>query len=248
MEDSLLNKLMNEITKYEIKEEGHKMSHFLCVYKHSCLAINEHHEYINENQKLCIMVASLLHDMDDEKLFNTEDNYNTKTILNNLNFEKEQIELICEMINLVSCKKNKSSDVNEKWKLIPRDSDRLESIGVIGLLRASIYNDTVNRPLFNDIDSIPKNRNELISKIDVNRYSNYNGTSNSLLGHFFDKIIHIGSINNLKSQNFYILGVAAKRNEIMYNIILNDLHRFENNNDLKNFLLSKLVYDKIDNI
>ncbi len=52
------------------------------------------------------------------------------------NYPIEFVDLVLEMISLVSCSKNVDSlppTVGETWKLIPRYADRLEAIGEPGL-------------------------------------------------------------------------------------------------------------------
>lgn len=113
-------------------------------------------------RRLNILLASLLHDADDPKVFinnssssssssSSEDTYrNCYSILRRVEYPEDEIDEVAEMISLVSFSKNGNSKLikEERWKLIPRDADRLEAIGNIGVFRCLCYGLSQHRPIY----------------------------------------------------------------------------------------------------
>lgn len=216
--ESKLQKLMENHGNH-----GHDYDHFAAVRDHAIKAV-KHEPDLNERQKLQIILAAFLHDADDYKIFPDNKNYdNAISILNDITNDKEFIEGIIEMISLVSCSKNGDSDVPDKWKLIPRDCDRLEALGEIGIKRCRDYNMSINRPLHINSTKRVYSMTELLKVATPDRFEIYQklGKSDSMIDHYYDKILHIGNPERLKSQNKYILDIAAKRNHIMAEFVLN---------------------------
>ena len=84
---------------------GHDVEHSLRVYDNAILLANTEPQC----NRLIISLAALLHDVDDYKLFHTENNYNARTFLRKQQINKCVIEQICEIINGVSFSKNRGS-------------------------------------------------------------------------------------------------------------------------------------------
>ena len=55
-------------------------------------------------------LSALLHDADDDKLFQTENNANARMFLEEIGIPQDQIDQICRVINAVSFSKNRGSD------------------------------------------------------------------------------------------------------------------------------------------
>lgn len=196
-------------------DEGHNIEHFITVRNHAfkaCVNLE-----IDESIKEMIYTAAFLHDIDDYKFFKTQGNENARNIIREFDIKGE--EEICKMINLVSCSKNLCSDYKPEYYLIVRDCDRLEAIGAIGLYRAYIYSLNTKRPIYSE-EKHPTSIEEIMERIDDQRFLNYKGNSLSLMDHFFDKVVHIGLEKNLKSNNPYIIKVANKRFKEMCDIVL----------------------------
>jgi len=196
----------------------HGYEHYITVYDHAVKAsVN-----LSEENKIEVLIAALLHDVDDEKLFGKNDNYkNARKILSNT--LDVDVEKVIEMIDLVSCSKSGNKVVNEIYKYIPRDCDRLEGIGEIGIKRCKEYID--DKKVASHLDSTPRvyNEEELNKIATIDRFISYtNGKrSVSMLDHFYDKLLHIGKPENLLSQNPYILAEASNRNNIMTQFVIN---------------------------
>ncbi|CAK7994551.1 Hypothetical protein POVR1_LOCUS75 [uncultured virus] len=106
---------------------GHGFGHMKTVADHAMKALEV--ETISPSEKLAVSLAALLHDADDEKIFpGSVDNENARKILTTIG--AADVELIVEMINLVSCSKNGDTDPPKPFMAIPRDCDKAELIGV----------------------------------------------------------------------------------------------------------------------
>ena len=123
--------------------DGHDADHSIRVYQNAC-GIAE--GYPNSNL-MVISLAALLHDVDDHKLFHTENNENARTFMQNHRIEGETIEFICEVINGVSFSRNKGKHPENVEGKIVQDADRLDAIGAIGIARTFAYGGKKGRSL-----------------------------------------------------------------------------------------------------
>lgn len=114
---------------------GHDTAHSLRVYKNAL--------EIAENEPGCDMtvvsLAALLHDVDDHKLFDHENNENAREFLTNSGVLNEVIEEICSVINSVSFSKNRGKKPETLEGKIVQDADRLDAMGAIGIARTFAY-------------------------------------------------------------------------------------------------------------
>lgn len=210
---------------------GHGMDHFYAVHAHSVEAL-KHEVSLDTEVKRQIELAALLHDADDPKLFPQSKDYcNARKVLRVLNFEDE--DRVIEMIDLVSCSKNGSRMPPQRYMAIPRDCDRLEAIGEIGIERCRAYNDTVGRPCHVDNTARVYDLTELSKVATAERYQQYtvNKNSDSMIDHYYDKLLHIGNSDQLCSQNPYILQEAAKRTHIMSTFVIDYWTRLSKSKD-----------------
>ena len=126
--------------------DGHDLNHSIRVYKNA-MFITE--KYPNAD-RLVVALAALLHDVDDHKLFNTENNENARSFLkmymaaddkdNDAEYiTAEKIEKICTAINSVSFSKNKGLRPDSIEGCIVQDADRLDALGAIGIARTFAY-------------------------------------------------------------------------------------------------------------
>ena len=205
----------------EIKfDKAHNLEHFLAVEKHCIEAVK--YEDLSDKTKELIILAGLLHDLDDHKLFPDNSDYeNARFVLKD--YSNEDVNLIIDMISLVSCSVNGDSDAPEKWMLIPRDADRLEAIGEIGVSRCITYTQKVGKPMHNENTPVCHTLEELDQFITEERFKEYQvrGFSLTAMDHFIDKLLQIGKPEKLKSQNLYILKVANELNQFTKNYYIN---------------------------
>ena len=194
--------------------DDHGMSHFLAVFENAKCALEI--EKLSNSQNLCILLASLLHDVDDKKFFKTINNKNARDLLMNYVCE-EQISLIIEMISLVSTSENGNSTIickaDEKWKLIPRDCDRIEALGNVGINRCYEYTLSIGNPIYTDSTPLPVTTLQL-EAVCHGRFDEYqkNKKSISMIDHFYDKLLHL---HKLSSGNKYLQEIADQRHTQM---------------------------------
>lgn len=106
---------------------------------------------ISESEPDCnlfvVSLAALLHDVDDQKLFKTENNANARTFLSSQHIEPEHIDYICDIINSVSFSKNHGKRPTSIDAKIVQDADRLDAIRAIGIARTFAYGGKCGRTL-----------------------------------------------------------------------------------------------------
>lgn len=141
------NSIIEEAKAY-IKEifsgnfDGHDMDHTLRVY----YLAKDLASYYKEVDLLTISLAALLHDVDDHKLFKTENNQNARDFLEG-KLSTEKIEEICRLINGVSFSKNRGKKPDSIEGKIVQDADRLDALGAIGIARTFAYGGRKGRPI-----------------------------------------------------------------------------------------------------
>lgn len=213
---------------YGVNVAAHDYDHFIAVWNHSIEALK--HEQLPERVKLQVELAALLHDADDKKLFPRKDTVrpynNARTILEKTTKEvdnqDEFIQGIIDMISLVSFSENGDSEPPQPWMAIPRDCDRLEAIGEIGIKRCKDFI-VEKKGLFHTPNTpIATTKHELEIAADPARFKAYmsGARSSSMIDHYYDKLLHIGKPECLRSQNPYILQEAARRNDVMTNFVI----------------------------
>lgn len=207
--------LGNILSKSEI-DKGHGIDHAKKVLTHAYYVMKDDKNFKDRDS---ILLASLLHDVDDRKFFPNNNDYdNARLILKEVAPEDENI--VIDMIKLVSCSKNRDNvpEGTPSHYLIPRYCDRLEAIGNIGIERCLVYSKYTGFPLFTQETPLALNEKELREIATNERYSNYRGVSLSSLDHFYDKVLHI--LKNPTGYE-YIDKLAAKRREEVIQFCIN---------------------------
>lgn len=122
---------------------GHDAAHSVRVYKNAML--------IASKEPPCdttvVALAALLHDADDHKLFNTENNENARAFLSTHGADSEMTERICKAIDQVSFSKNRGKTPSTPEARIVQDADRLDAIGAVGIARTFAYGGEHGRSL-----------------------------------------------------------------------------------------------------
>ncbi|AGC02341.1 Metal dependent phosphohydrolase [Acanthamoeba polyphaga moumouvirus] len=213
---------------------GHGFDHFIAVRNHALKALE--FENISTTKKLQVELAAFLHDVDDPKIFPTSINYQNALLVLDASFSEIKFDDlvsditfdsfkndVIQLISLVSCSKNGDDEPPEPWMAIPRDADRLEAIGEIGITRCRDFAIHINLPFYTSETPIAKTREDVLKFATIERFNKYKSghKSISMIDHYYDKLLHIGKSACLRSQNTYILGEAEKRNEIMIDFVLN---------------------------
>ena len=133
---------------FEGNSDGHDFDHTMRVYGNAMK--------IAEKEPGCnlkiVALAALLHDVDDYKLFNTENNANARKFLSGHGVPENEIETICNAINSVSFSKNRGKKPDTLEGMIVQDADRLDAIGAVGIGRTFAYGGKHGRSLDSSLD------------------------------------------------------------------------------------------------
>ena len=127
---------------------GHGVDHTIRVYQNA-LEIAKSESACN---MFVVCMAALLHDADDHKLFNTQNNQNARAFLADQGVSQNEIDMICEVINCISFSQNKGLTPQTLEGKIVQDADRLDAIGAIGIARTFAFGGAKNRSLDNSLE------------------------------------------------------------------------------------------------
>ncbi|MBQ6239220.1 MAG: NUDIX domain-containing protein [Firmicutes bacterium] len=123
--------------------DGHDYNHSIRVYQNA-LQISD---ACPDCDLTVVSLAALLHDVDDHKLFQTENNRNARAFLEEHSVEPDVIDQICGIINGVSFSHNKGKRPDSLEGQIVQDADRLDAMGAIGVARTFAYGGSHGRSL-----------------------------------------------------------------------------------------------------
>jgi isopenicillin N synthase-like dioxygenase len=181
----------------EIKE-SHGIRHIKAVLDHAQKAVRAHSPPLSSTQSMQVLVAALLHDVDDRKYFPTHAKYeNAAQIMTDAKLSEENQAVVLQLISYVSCSENRNSvpeivsDTESYWMLIPRWADRLEAVGKIGVVRCYQYNSEHNHPLCSENSPCPKREEEVWQLATPERFEEYDGSSSDMISHYYDKLLHV---------------------------------------------------------
>lgn len=132
---------------FKDNSDGHDVDHTMRVFN---LAIGITKDY-PESDLFLISMSALLHDVDDHKLFQTENNQHAREFLKSHHVEEENIEKVCQITNEISFSHNQKKKPTSLEAMIVQDADRLDAMGAIGVARAFAYGGKNGRPLSSSI-------------------------------------------------------------------------------------------------
>lgn len=199
-------------THQNIIDAGHGVRHALDVMEHSRRAL-EYEPSIDAHTIDAIMLASLLHDADETKFFSTSDHFHARQIVKEINWSNE--DAVVEMIDLVSTSQNGNTPCDTEWKLFPRVGDRLEAMGEVGIARCYSYA-KMKTCLYTPNTPRVTNHAELEIVAPKERFLNYKGKSDSMIDHFYDKLVHL---NKFECKNEYFLEEKETRMKPIYEFL-----------------------------
>uniref|UniRef100_UPI003217F80F HD domain-containing protein n=1 Tax=uncultured Draconibacterium sp. TaxID=1573823 RepID=UPI003217F80F len=127
-----------------------------------------------------VEMAALLHDLDDWKLRNSNENSETERWLESLNLKESNAKKILEIIEQVSFKgagvETKAVSLEAQ---IVQDADRLDAIGAIGVARTFAYGGYKNRLMYD-----PVVKPELHHTFEA-----YRNSTAPTINHFYEKLL-----------------------------------------------------------
>lgn len=122
---------------------GHDAGHTMRVYHNAMMIASSQSDIDMEVTAL----AALLHDADDHKLFQTENNANAREFLQSHCLDARVIEQIITAINSVSFSRNRGRRPETPEGRIVQDADRLDAIGAVGIARTFAFGGEHGRSL-----------------------------------------------------------------------------------------------------
>lgn len=193
--------IINQITAiFAGDSSGHDCWHSLRVYKNAL--------HIAENLKCdkeILSLAALLHDVDDEKLFDTQDFSNARTIMKEAGIDKDTIDKVISVIGEVSYRGKDTVVPKTMEGKVVQDSDRLDALGAIGIARTFAYGGSRGMVLYNP--NVPPR--ECVDK------AAYLNTEGSSVNHFFEKLFHLKEMMNTEQAK----RIAEERDKYMHRYI-----------------------------
>lgn len=133
---------------------GHDYQHSMRVYRNAIAILDTGREAgiesnceVSKADDFIVVMAALLHDADDHKLFDTKDNANARKFLNEKGVEAEIVDKICDAINSVSFSQNRGRKPDTIEGCIVQDADRLDAMGAVGVARTFAYGGEHGRSL-----------------------------------------------------------------------------------------------------
>lgn len=166
--------------RFKDDSSGHDVNHTLRVYR---MALHLQSE--EGGDKEIIALASLLHDIDDHKLFDPKEKMAEKWLISH-GFPLETVQKVLQIISEVSFKGKDSVVPSSLEGKIVQDADRLDAIGALGIARAFEYGGKHNRK---DYDP---NEKPLLN-MDEETYRNHVGTT---INHFYEKLLLLQEMMN----------------------------------------------------
>ena len=160
----------------------------------------------NANIELTSIIA-LLHDVDDCKIVRPDGILftNAKKFLNENAVEPKTIDLICNEIAKISFKGNGINCPDTIEGKIVQDSDRIDSLGAIGIARTFTYGGNIGRAIYSP--DIP-----IRDTVTEKEYYNNSGTS---IGHFYEKHLKLLDLLNTEEAK----QIAKHRNDFLTNFL-----------------------------
>ncbi len=190
-----------EYIKQEFSDDssGHDWWHIYRVWKNA-ITICEH----EQGDSFIVQLAALLHDLDDWKFNDSEDEtpLRAKAWLDSFNLDSSITDKVCSIITHISYKgagvENKMDSLEG---FIVQDADRLDAIGAIGIARAFAYGGYKNRRLY-DPDSPPQMHQT---------FEQYKKSNSSTINHFYEKLLLLKDMMNTNTAK----RIAERRHEVM---------------------------------
>ena len=151
--------------------------------------------YIQEAEKagdrLVTELSALLHDVDDKKFTDRDDNITgnkLRSLLEGLGISTQDTEKVVEINRKISFSSGEYEGVaSDEFRMV-QDADRLDAMGAIGIARAFNYGGYSNNTLYDPT-----------------------GRDRSTIGHFYDKLLKLKDLMNTATAK----EIANERHEFM---------------------------------
>lgn len=175
---------------------GHDDWHSIRVYQNACkISLTE-----TCNWKI-VALAALLHDADDEKLFQTSNYENARNIMNACAIPEKMQQQVIDIVSIVSFKGKETIIPDTMEGKIVQDADRLDAIGALGIARTFAFGGSRGRKIY-DPGEIPK--------MDLS-YEDYKSHEGTTINHFYEKLFLLKDLMNTETAK----RIAEKREDFM---------------------------------
>ena len=150
-----------------------------------------------------IEMAALLHDIPDEKLNETAEAGKNKLDLffESIALTKDEQNAIVQIIDSISYKGGRKSELKTIEAKIVQDADRLDAIGAIGIARTFAYGGKKGQPIYNPNINV---REEM-------SLEDYRKGKSSSIHHFYEKLLKLKDLLNTETAK----EMAEKRHQMM---------------------------------
>ncbi|OQR96908.1 hypothetical protein THRCLA_07125 [Thraustotheca clavata] len=179
--DPLIQKTAEFVqTALASNDASHDWNHIERVWRMSVrLASEEKVERMD-----CVVLAALLHDIDDWKYTGSNSNERANNFLLSQNVDAEKIDFILKIIKGVGFKEELSASNTPIFPELAcvQDADRLDAIGALGIARCLTYGGHKKRVLY-DVNSPP------ILNMDKDAYMKHK--DGATINHFYEKLFKL---------------------------------------------------------
>jgi uncharacterized protein len=150
-----------------------------------------------------IEMAALLHDIPDEKLNDTAEAGRNKLDLffHSIALANDEKNAIVQIIDSISYKGGRKSELKTIEAKIVQDADRLDAIGAIGIARTFAYGGKKGQPIYNPNVNV---REEM-------SLEEYRKGKSSSIHHFYEKLLKLKDLLNTETAK----EMAEKRHQMM---------------------------------
>jgi uncharacterized protein len=209
---------------------SHGLEHAARVLRHAENALAAAAAAPVESRALAVRLAALLHDADDRKYFPDcpKNTYpNARLLMKEAGAPESVVKEALEMIGQVSCSANGNSippkaEKEPEW-LWPRWADRLEATGEIGVVRCWQFSTERGEALSVSTTPRPTSEDEIWALSTHERFEAYQksgGQSNSMLDHYYDKLLQVARPPKEFVQNHYLEAEMTKQAAPLVQILL----------------------------
>jgi uncharacterized protein len=186
----VMNNQIIELTEKYVKKEmgqdvtGHDWFHVDRVRKNALHIGNKE----QAGDPFIIEMAALLHDISDEKLNESLEQGEAKLegFLNTISVEEEAKNHIKQIINTISYKGGRKTELATIEAKIVQDADRLDAIGAIGIARAFAYGGKKGQQIYDPSIEVRDN-------MSLEEYRKGKSTS---IHHFYEKLLKLKDLLN----------------------------------------------------
>lgn len=181
---------------FEGDSSGHDYHHTLRVYRNALMIAKEVPCSLE-----VVSMAALLHDVDDEKLFQSTGYQYGRRFMEEVGLSTDLIEAVLEVVHTVSFKNRGDGKPTTIEGMIVQDADRLDALGAIGIARTFAYGGSRGRAMYDPLE-IPN------LSMTPEEYRNSSGSS---VSHFYEKLFLLKDLMNTDAAK----EIATEREEFM---------------------------------